>query len=174
MSASTSSRSTPVPRARCRFCRRRRASPSRISRTEVILGRSLKEQGIFGIYPDEKARHYVKVPVFSSNKIKGLDAYLSPEMKSTGEAIGYDRSLLARHVQGAAGIGHEARRTTARSSSPWPTRTRRRPSRWCAASINMGFNIAATAGHGRLPQEKRHPHPRASASSPRAAARFST
>ena len=27
------------------------------------------------------------------SKIKGLDAYLSPEMKSTGEAIGYDDSL---------------------------------------------------------------------------------
>ncbi|MDO4380023.1 MAG: carbamoyl-phosphate synthase large subunit, partial [Clostridia bacterium] len=61
--------------------------------TEVILGKSLKEQGIFGIYPDEKERYYVKVPVFSSNKIKGLDVYLSPEMKSTGEAIGYDSKL---------------------------------------------------------------------------------
>ena len=61
--------------------------------TEVILGRSLKEQGIFGIYPDEKNRWYVKVPVFSFNKIRGLDAYLSPEMKSTGEAIGYDDKL---------------------------------------------------------------------------------
>ena len=58
--------------------------------TEVILGKSLKEQGFFDLYPEEKKRHYVKVPVFSFNKIKGLDAYLSPEMKSTGEAIGYD------------------------------------------------------------------------------------
>ncbi len=58
--------------------------------TKVILGKSLKEQGIFTIYPDEKDRWYVKVPVFSFNKIRGLDAYLSPEMKSTGEAIGYD------------------------------------------------------------------------------------
>ncbi len=58
--------------------------------TEVILGRSLKELGIFDIYPEEKKRWYVKVPVFSFNKIRGLDAYLSPEMKSTGEAIGYD------------------------------------------------------------------------------------
>ena len=33
------------------------------------------------------------MPVFSFNKIKGLDAYLSPEMKSTGEAIGYDDKL---------------------------------------------------------------------------------
>ncbi|MBE6750261.1 MAG: carbamoyl-phosphate synthase large subunit [Ruminococcaceae bacterium] len=61
--------------------------------TEVILGKSLKEQGIFEIYPNEKKRHYVKVPVFSFNKIRGLDAYLSPEMKSTGEAIGYDDKL---------------------------------------------------------------------------------
>ena len=58
--------------------------------TECILGRSLKEQGIFDIYPEEKKRWYVKVPVFSFSKIRGLDAYLSPEMKSTGEAIGYD------------------------------------------------------------------------------------
>ena len=61
--------------------------------TEVILGKSLKEQGIFDLYPPEKKRHYVKVPVFSFNKIRGLDAYLSPEMKSTGEAIGYDDRL---------------------------------------------------------------------------------
>ncbi len=61
--------------------------------TEVILGKSLKEQGIFDLYPEEKKRYYVKVPVFSSSKIRGLDAYLSPEMKSTGEAIGYDDKL---------------------------------------------------------------------------------
>ncbi|MBR2531458.1 MAG: carbamoyl-phosphate synthase large subunit [Lachnospiraceae bacterium] len=61
--------------------------------TEVILGKSLKEQGLFELYPDEKKRCYVKVPVFSWSKIKGLDAYLSPEMKSTGEAIGYDDKL---------------------------------------------------------------------------------
>ena len=61
--------------------------------TDVILGKSLKEQGFFDIYPDEKKRWYVKAPVFSFNKIRGLDAYLSPEMKSTGEAIGYDRTM---------------------------------------------------------------------------------
>ena len=61
--------------------------------TEVILGKSLKEQGFFDIYPEEKERCYVKAPVFSFNKIRGLDAYLSPEMKSTGEAIGYDRTM---------------------------------------------------------------------------------
>ncbi len=61
--------------------------------TLAILGKSLKEQGITEIYPEEKDRWYVKVPAFSYSKLKGLDAYLSPEMKSTGEAIGYDDRL---------------------------------------------------------------------------------
>ena len=58
--------------------------------TLVILGKSLKEQGVTEVYPDEKMRHYVKVPAFSFSKLNGMDSYLSPEMKSTGEAIGYD------------------------------------------------------------------------------------
>ncbi len=61
--------------------------------TKVILGVSLKEQGIFCLYPEEKKRWYVKAPAFSFSKLKGMDSYLSPEMKSTGEAIGYDDRL---------------------------------------------------------------------------------
>lgn len=61
--------------------------------TLIILGKSLKEQGIFTVYPNEKKRWYVKVPAFSFNKLRGIDAYLSPEMKSTGETIGYDNKL---------------------------------------------------------------------------------
>ena len=59
---------------------------------KVMLGHSLKELGYVGIYP-RKNRWYVKSPTFSYTKITGLDAVLSPEMKSTGEAIGYDNSL---------------------------------------------------------------------------------
>lgn len=51
--------------------------------TLVILGKSLKEQGYTQIYPKEKERWYVKVPAFSFSKITGIDATLSPEMKST-------------------------------------------------------------------------------------------
>ncbi len=61
--------------------------------TRTILGKSLKDQGIDVLYPKEKKRYYVKVPAFSFSKLKGMDAYLSPEMKSTGEAIGYDKKL---------------------------------------------------------------------------------
>lgn len=61
--------------------------------TLVILGVSLREQGFTVGYPQEKDRWYVKVPAFSFTKLRGLDAYLSPEMKSTGEAIGYDKKM---------------------------------------------------------------------------------
>lgn len=61
--------------------------------TRVILGKGLAEQGFTEIYPEEKKRYYVKVPAFSFSKLNGMDSYLSPEMKSTGEAIGYDAKL---------------------------------------------------------------------------------
>ena len=61
--------------------------------TLAMLGLSLREQGLFHRYPPEKKRYYVKVPALSFAKLRGMDAYLSPEMKSTGEAIGYDDKL---------------------------------------------------------------------------------
>ena len=61
--------------------------------TKVMLGSSLEEQGLAGSQPAEEALWYVKAPAFSFEKLNGMDAYLSPEMKSTGEAIGYDKSL---------------------------------------------------------------------------------
>ena len=61
--------------------------------TLAILGKTLAEQGIREQYPKEKSMYYVKVPAFSFSKLRGMDAYLSPEMKSTGEAIGYDKKL---------------------------------------------------------------------------------
>ena len=61
--------------------------------TRVMLGHSLKSQGINTLYPSEKTRWFVKTPAFSFSKLRGMDSYLSPEMKSTGEAIGYDTSL---------------------------------------------------------------------------------
>ena len=61
--------------------------------TLVSLGITLKGQGLIVRSPAEKSRYYVKVPAFSFSKLRGMDAYLSPEMKSTGEAIGYDRKL---------------------------------------------------------------------------------
>ena len=113
--------------------------------TEVILGKSLKEQGIFDIYPDEKQRFYVKAPVFSFNKIRGLDAYLSPEMKSTGEAIGYDRTMtraLYKALQ-AAGM-HLQNYGTVFATIADGDKEEALP--LIRRFYNLGFNIEATHG----------------------------
>ncbi|MBI4338979.1 MAG: carbamoyl-phosphate synthase large subunit, partial [Chloroflexi bacterium] len=58
--------------------------------TRVILGHSLKEQGFQGgLWPYNDVVG-VKAPVFSMSKLTGVDTYLGPEMKSTGEVMGVD------------------------------------------------------------------------------------
>ena len=120
--------------------------------TEVILGKSLKEQGIFDIYPEEKKRWYVKVPVFSFSKIRGLDAYLSPEMKSTGEAIGYDDKLFralykalqasGMHLQNYGTIFVTVAKKDREEALPLIRRF-----------YNLGFNIEATDGTAHFLKE---------------------
>ncbi len=120
--------------------------------TEVIMGKSLKEQGIFDIYPKEKERWYVKVPVFSFNKIRGLDAYLSPEMKSTGEAIGYDDKLnraLYKALQ-AAGT-HLQNYGTVFATVADKDKEEALP--LIRRFYNLGFNIEATEGTARFLKE---------------------
>ena len=120
--------------------------------TEVIMGKTLKEQGIFDIYPEEKQRWYVKVPVFSFNKIRGLDAYLSPEMKSTGEAIGYDDKLnraLYKALQ-ASGM-HLQNYGTVFATIADKDKEEALP--LIRRFYNLGFNIEATAGTAKFLKE---------------------
>ena len=117
--------------------------------TEVIMGKSLKEQGIFDIYPPEKSRWYVKVPVFSFNKIRGLDAYLSPEMKSTGEAIGYDDRLnraLYKALQ-ASGMKLQNYGTVFVTISD---KDKEEALPLVRRFYDLGFNIEGTAGTARF------------------------
>ncbi len=62
--------------------------------TKAIMGETLIDQGITpGYLPDDPNRVFVKAPVFSFAKLRGVDTVLGPEMKSTGEALGSDISL---------------------------------------------------------------------------------
>ena len=120
--------------------------------TEVILGKSLREQGIFTIYPDEKKKFYVKVPVFSSNKLKGMDVYLTPEMKSTGEAIGYDSTVNRALYKALQAAGMQIRNygtvlfTIARRDRSEALELARR-------FYNLGFNIIGTEGTAEFLKE---------------------
>ncbi len=62
---------------------------------EVMLGRSLREQGFSGGLWPEGRLVAVKAPVFSMAKLIGVDTFLGPEMKSTGEVMGVDLTFDA-------------------------------------------------------------------------------
>ena len=81
--------------------------------TRVMLGATLAELGYSGgLWPRQKLAA-IKAPVFSMSKLVGVDSYLGPEMKSTGEVMGIDRdfpnalskALLAANLSLKPGCG---------------------------------------------------------------------
>ena len=113
--------------------------------TRVMLGESLPSQGITKVYGDERKRHFVKAPAFSFAKIKGVDSYLSPEMKSTGEAIGYDDSLTRALYKSLQASGM----TIVNYGTIFATiadKDKEAALPLIRRFYNLGFNIEATAG----------------------------
>ena len=113
--------------------------------TRVMLGHSLKEQGITEVYGRERKRFFIKTPAFSFAKIKGIDTYLSPEMKSTGEAIGYDNSMtraLYKSLQ-ASGMDVVNYGTVLVTLAD---KDKERALPLIERFYNLGFNIEATKG----------------------------
>ncbi|MDY4585397.1 MAG: carbamoyl-phosphate synthase large subunit [Oscillospiraceae bacterium] len=113
--------------------------------TKVMLGHTLKDLGYGTYLQEEPKRFYVKVPTFPFNKLRGLDAYLSPEMKSTGEAIGYDRQLnraLYKALQ-AAGIKVQNYGTVFVTLAD---KDKQRALPLIRRFYKLGFNIEATEG----------------------------
>ena len=120
--------------------------------TLATLGVSLREQGITERYPREKGRYYVKVPAFSFSKLRGMDAYLSPEMKSTGEGIGYDRKLHRAVYKAmlAAGLSLPNYGTVLVSVAD---EDKAEVVPLIRRFYNMGFNIEATSLTGQVLKE---------------------
>ena len=115
--------------------------------TRVMLGHSLAEQGFTDPVLKEKERWYVKTPAFSFAKLSGMDSYLSPEMKSTGEAIGYDKSLnraLYKALQ-ASGIKMKDYGTVIFTLAD---EDKEEALPLVRRFYDMGFNIEATVGTG--------------------------
>lgn len=75
--------------------------------TNVIMGKSIEEQGYtYGLYPTKKTVA-VKMPVFSFEKIKGAEISLGPEMKSTGEVLGISTEFDEAIYKAFLGTGLE-------------------------------------------------------------------
>ncbi len=120
--------------------------------TQVILGTSLKEQGITEIVGPPAKRWFVKAPAFSFAKIRGMESYLSPEMKSTGEAIGYDSKLTRAFYKAMQAAGMTVDNygtilvTIADKDKPKALPLVQR-------FYDLGFNIEATSGTGEFLRE---------------------
>ncbi|MGX8728201.1 MAG: carbamoyl-phosphate synthase large subunit, partial [Lachnospiraceae bacterium] len=117
--------------------------------TRVMLGESLTKQGMADSLLAEKAFWYVKAPAFSFAKLNGMDAYLSPEMKSTGEAIGYDQSLkraLYKALQ-ASGVKMKEYGTVIVTLAD---EDKEEALPLIRRFYALGFNIEATVGTGRF------------------------
>jgi len=71
----------------------------------VMAGISLAEQGYSGGLWKRQKLVGIKAPVFSMSKLTGVDNYLGPEMKSTGEVMGVDYTLEAALVKALLAAG---------------------------------------------------------------------
>ncbi len=113
--------------------------------TKAMLGCSLADQGIAAGVAPEKKFWYVKAPAFSFEKLHGMDAYLSPEMKSTGEAIGYDRKLKRAFYKAlqASGIKMKGYGTVMVTLAD---EDKEEALPLVRRFYELGFNIEATAG----------------------------
>lgn len=112
--------------------------------TKVMLGAKLKDLGYVGLQQNRK-RWYVKSPTFSFNKISGMDVVLSPEMKSTGEAIGYDYSLNRALYKSLRASGlRVSNYGTILATIATPDKEAALP--LIKRFYNLGFNIEATLG----------------------------
>ena len=116
--------------------------------TKVMLGAKLKDLGYVGLAKKRK-RWYVKTPTFSFTKLAGLDVVLSPEMKSTGEAIGYDYSLNRALYKSLKASGTRvANYGTILATVSDQDKEAALP--LIKRFYNLGFNIEATSGTARF------------------------
>ena len=72
---------------------------------EVMRGRSIREQGYEPGLAPRRDLVAVKAPVFSMSKLAGVDTFLGPEMKSTGEVMGIDRNYESAVVKALMASG---------------------------------------------------------------------
>ncbi|MFO7271821.1 MAG: carbamoyl-phosphate synthase large subunit [Sphaerobacter thermophilus] len=113
--------------------------------TNAMLGRSLREQGYEGGLWPRQPLVAVKAPVFSMAKLRGVEVHLGPEMKSTGEAMGIDRSFAPAFYKAllAAGMALPPRGSILVSLADQD-----KPDSvgWLEVLARLGYRIYATEG----------------------------
>lgn len=75
--------------------------------TKIMIGKSLKDQGLKGGLAKEPNYSTIKAPVFSFDKLKMVETSLGPEMKSTGEVLGLGNNTMTALYKAMVGAGLE-------------------------------------------------------------------
>ena len=120
--------------------------------TRVMLGEKLKDMPYgTGLYP---ASSYtaIKVPVFSFEKLSGLDTQLGPEMKSTGEVLGIGPTMTEALYKGLVGAGYSMKRKGGVFITVRDTDKDEIPE-VARHFADLGFHLYATAGTARVLRE---------------------
>jgi carbamoyl-phosphate synthase large subunit len=121
--------------------------------TKTSVGMTLSELGItpgIGKIPPYVA---VKVPIFSFEKLAGVDTHLGPEMKSTGEVLGIGKNLEEALFKGLVAAGYKMKKRggiliTVRDGDKAEIADVARKLAKC------GFSLYATRGTARYLEEK--------------------
>ena len=111
--------------------------------TKVMLGHKLKDMGYVGL---AKAKYVsIKEAVFPFQKLPGVDPVLSPEMKSTGEAIGIDTDFGKAYYKAQLSANMELP-TSGTVFISVKKRDRKYVLEMAKKFNELGFNIVATKG----------------------------
>ena len=113
--------------------------------TNIMLGRTLADQGYDGGLWPRQPLVAVKAPVFSMAKLRGVEVHLGPEMKSTGEVMGIDRSFDSAFFKAltAAGLALPARGSILLSLAD---EDKNDATEMVHQLVHLGYKIYATEG----------------------------
>ncbi|MCL1964523.1 MAG: carbamoyl-phosphate synthase large subunit, partial [Firmicutes bacterium] len=78
--------------------------------TRVSIGQTLSQLGYSSGIAKIPPYFAVKVPVFSFEKLAGVDTHLGPEMKSTGEVLGLGKNLEEALYKGLVAAGYKMKK----------------------------------------------------------------
>ena len=121
--------------------------------TRAILGQDLNAQGLGTGYHSEPDEVFVKVPVFSFAKLRSVDINLGPEMKSTGEVMGRDKTLEKALYKGLIASGM-AIPTFGSVLFTVADKDKEEALPLIERFSNIGYNILATEGTANLLKTK--------------------
>ena len=113
--------------------------------TRVLLGERLREMGLMDGSPATNGHFSVKAPVFPFDRFAGVDPLLGPEMRSTGEAMGIDRSFGGAFAKALTAAG-QTLPVSGRVYISVANRDKRAVILIARAFADLGFELAASEG----------------------------